>query len=233
MLQTFLDTSTFDGSCNLNVKAYKMDESPSWEAWWDEVGLDLSDLTGPRAPHWFHICKRKDLDLHEFDAPQTSWVGAPAPCSDDIVVAVKDRMASLKPHQTALLIPSSELPARLAAMSIQPTGAHPRRPMKTEDRKLIRDRAAEVYHQGGITQAAYEFLTSWAGGTLRREPRPSTYEFLSPASTTPAAASPVPRIHRIDQPPRPIVVKCADNHPLPIATPDDALSIPLAVFTDQ
>jgi hypothetical protein len=235
-LQSFLDTAAFDGCSDTDRRAYKMDESPSWESWWDEVGLELSDLTGPRAPHFLHICKRSGLDLHEMDAPPTAWLGAPPPAGEDIVVAVKDRMSSLKPHQVALLVPAREVPFRRAQMSVQPTGSHPRRSIRFEERKLIRDRAAEVFQMGGIDQAAYEFLTEWSSGTLRRIPRPNTYEFLNanrPALPVETRAT-LPACFRLEQPPRPIVVQCADHLPLPPATQEeDNETDPLTIFTEE
>ena len=63
ILQGFLDEAALDPGTSQNKQAYKLDESADWEAWWDEVDLRMSQLTGPEAPHWFHICSRKDLSL--------------------------------------------------------------------------------------------------------------------------------------------------------------------------
>ena len=41
--------------------AYKMDEAASWETWWDDLAVSYTQMTGPRAPHVFKICLRKDL----------------------------------------------------------------------------------------------------------------------------------------------------------------------------
>jgi hypothetical protein len=238
VLQSFLTEATFDGSSNAERRAYKMDESASWESWWDEVGLELSDLTGPLAPHWFHICKRQDLDLHEFDSPQTSWAGAPQATGSDIVVAVKDRMSSLRPHQVALLIPGHEVAVLQAQMTIQPEGLHSRRSVRMEDRKLIQDRANEVFRAGGINAAAHEFLTSWASGTLRREPRPHSYDFLCTGQRRPQpleAIMPLPvPIAAAQQQPRPIAVhRAMDLQPLPAGSEEvDAAPQHLVVFEE-
>ncbi len=107
--------------------------------------------------------------------------------------------------------------------------------MRPEDRKLVRDRAAEVYQNGGIGKEACEFLSTWAVGTLRREPRPNTYEFLSPAAAPPATESAVFPFQswRVDQPPRPIVVQCAGKQPLPVGPAVLDLPLQLSVFENQ
>ena len=88
-------------------------------------------------------------------------------------------MASLKPHQVALLIPGGELPFWLARMSVQPCGAFPRKNIAMRDRMLVVQRAKEACQKQAISQRACDFLKGWAMGTLRREARPCQYEFLT------------------------------------------------------
>ena len=57
LLPTFgLDVGTRDGA-----KAYTLDEAAEWVKWVEEVDLATSALTGPEAPHYFRICRRKHL----------------------------------------------------------------------------------------------------------------------------------------------------------------------------
>lgn len=179
VLQGFLDEATFDGGAEAEKTAYKLDEAADWEPWWDEVRLDLTSLTGPRAPHWFHICALKNLDIAEKDCKVTAWPGAPASHMEDIVMAVKDRMASTETYQVALLVPGSELPVWRRHATEQPSGLHPRRVIKPEEKDKIIRSATACYRQKLLSKEAFSFLTGWAQSTLRREPRPPVYTFLS------------------------------------------------------
>ena len=220
ILQSFLDDAVLEAGAHCNKVAYKLDESPSWEAWWDELQLQMGNLTGPLAPHWFHICNRKDLDATEIDAPETSWPNAPPSRPGDIVCAVKDRMASGRAHQVALLMPERDIKFHRQLFSLQPSGLHPRRHLKRDDVRKIIARAKEAFDQQLINQAAYHFLIGWASGTAVKQKRPGVYQFLNHRCNDPtvtAAASQVaPRyLYPGQQEPRQIQTLRVDSSLLP------------------
>ena len=227
ILQSFLDDAVLEAGASCNKVAYKLDESPSWETWWDELQLQMGNLTGPLAPHWFHICSRKDLDATEKDSPETSWPNAPSSRPGDIVCAIKDRMASGRAHQVALLMPERDIKLTRQLLSVQPSGLHPRRHLKRDDARKIIARAKEVFDEQLINQAAYDFLISWASGTAVKQKRPDVYHFLNhrcndPAAA-PAASQAVPRyLHPGRQEPRQIQIHRVDGSALPLQDEEEA-----------
>ena len=59
--------------------------------------LEMSDLSGPEAPHTFHLCSWCDLRLDEVHGANTMWrPGAPPADPEDLVMSVnlKSRMSS-------------------------------------------------------------------------------------------------------------------------------------------
>ena len=60
-LDHFLKASRLDVGTREGAKAYKFDEAAKWVKWAEEVDLAMSALTGPAAPHYFRICRRKHL----------------------------------------------------------------------------------------------------------------------------------------------------------------------------
>jgi hypothetical protein len=160
-------------------RAYKLDEAADWHGWWAENSLRLSRLTGPGAPHWFRICRLKDLGAahaSELDVPVGSAKGMAAPSEDDVVMVVRARMASPTVQQVLRLVPAGTC----ASMArVQPGGMHPRR-AGGDETKIKVGRVAEALHQkGALSDAARDYLAGWAGGTRPRAPRPTTYSFLS------------------------------------------------------
>ena len=220
ILQAFLDQALMESTAEVNKVAYKLDESPSWERWWDELQLNLTNLTGPLAPHWFQICSRRDLDVSAMAATETAWPGAPPSQPGDIVCAVKDRLASVKAYQIALVVPAAEIAQLKRNLSVQPAGLHPRREIGKDDRKKIVARAAEALKQHLIPQTAHDFLVGWANGTLPKVSRPETYNFLNHRySGQTAAMQDVigPRFLHISQRvPRLIQVNSLDGRALPL-----------------
>ena len=217
ILQSFLDEAVMESKAIGNKRAYKLDESACWEPWWDELQLQMANLTGPLAPHWFHICTRKDLDLLELGAPETAWPGAPTSHPEDIVCAVKDRMASARVHQVALLVPNSEIAGLQRSLSIQPRGLHPRRAVGEEDLKKVVARAREALNQHLISQEACDFLVGWATGATPKVSRPATYKFLNHRSgNQPTSLVAVPNfLNPAHRQPRQIQILRADGQPLP------------------
>ena len=236
ILQTFLDNAIMESGASQNKVAYKLDESPSWEAWWDELHLQMANLTGPDAPHWFHICNRRDLDLQARDAPETAWPGAPQPQPGDIVCAVKDRMASPRAHQVALLVPSSEVERHRQSLSVQPQGLHPRRPVRKDDAKKLIASSTSAFHDGLITLEAHGFLVGWATGTTVKERRPSTYTFLTHRCSDPnlRPAWPVAQYHHpAHREPRQIQILRSDGAPLPFPDDGEEAAVDQLVLVDE
>ena len=84
-------------------------ESSVWHrtAYKCEFGM----LTGPRAPHLFHLLFRSELTQDDLAAEhKDTEPGLPAPHPNDIMLAVHDRMHDLRPYQLLTLLPGSHLP---------------------------------------------------------------------------------------------------------------------------
>ena len=191
--------------------AYKVDEAADWHAWWNEGDFRLSQLTGPDAPHWFRICRLKDLA--EDGAPLTSAPGMPPPRPDDVVMAIKDRMSSPSTYQRLRLIPAEDANPVME----QPPGVRPRR-SGGEDVKAKTARVARDLHRtGSISDAAHDYLVGWAEGTRAKQPRPAEYSFLrhrphvQPAQPGGRARPRVPRL---------VQVHGRSGRPLPAHQPD-------------
>jgi len=146
----------------------------------------MSNLIGPEAPHYFRVCLRRQLGhggprgnaASEINACNAAEHRGYLPRADDVVMIVKDRMASTKVSQIVLMVPEAARPA-LWSIDAQPTGTHARRPASDSDRKKIRDGAMRALQVGAISPKACDYLSHWAQGTRRRQPRPLQYQFLA------------------------------------------------------
>ena len=61
IVEDVLKTSGLDAATRQAAMAYKLDEAPEWVQLAEEVGLSMSALTGPAAPHDFRTCRRRHL----------------------------------------------------------------------------------------------------------------------------------------------------------------------------
>jgi hypothetical protein len=161
-------------------RAYKLDTAASWEDWWEEIRLNFSQLTGPRAPHSFRVCTRLDLGNctgghGELEVRAEPLVNGPPERGGDVVVVVKHYMHSKRVSQVFTAWPESSC----AALCRQPAGTHKRRPVGDADRKKLMKKAEELYRVRQIEAKARDYLVEWASGTRRRLPRPTRYEFLN------------------------------------------------------
>ena len=137
-------------------------------------------LKTPEAPHYFRLCRRKHLGTLSAHGDGTSEAAAChraeqrgcQPNGDDVVMVVKDRMASLEVSQIILNVPVAVL-GRLRGLPLQPQGTHPRRPASDHDRKRVHDVALMAHQVGAISRKALDYLSHWAQGTRRRLPRPA------------------------------------------------------------
>ena len=164
--------------------AYKMDEAPCWDEWWDEISLTFSQLTGPNAPHSFRVCTRLDLGKctgghGELEVHPEPIPNGPPESGGDVVVVVKHYMHSRRLCQVFTAWPES---AR-EGLTRQPAGTHKRRPMRDGDRRKLISKAEELYKNQAINGKARDYLVEWAQGTRRRLPRPERYEFLTHSCT--------------------------------------------------
>ena len=166
--------------------------------WADKVDLIMSNLTGPQAPHYFKICKRSRIGLGSGVSVDNQNF---QPNADDVLMVVKDMMASLEVQQIILLVPAAQLPS-LDAQPLQPQGKHTRRPISDIDRNKVREVAEQVRREGAINPKACSYLVEWAQGTRRRLPKPETYTFLN--HRVAAAPAPAP-IQSIEGPMQPAV----------------------------
>jgi hypothetical protein len=158
--------------------AYKLDEAFDWETWWNDITIQFSNLTGPRAPHSFRVCCRKDLgrssdDRSERDARTEPLPGNHPAQGGDVVVAVKHYM-----HSKAVSQVFTAWPEDRSNLGRQPAGFHPRRPTREADGKKVISKAIELYRQGQISAKARDYLVDWTKGRRKRRPRPERYEFL-------------------------------------------------------
>ena len=160
-------------------------KAPKWVEWAEQVDLSMSNLTGPEAPHYFRVTRRRCLGADSPCGSSTEEVSRVDEdlrgynrSSEDVVMVVKALMASVEVSQVILMVPAARLP-RLHALPTQPSGTHQRRLASDDDRKRVHDMALNVHASGVISRKACDYLTQWARGTRRRLPRPAAYNFLN------------------------------------------------------
>ena len=228
ILDDFLRTSGLDEATRQDAMAYKLDEAPEWDQWALEVDLSISALTGPQAPHYFRCCHRRHLGTHHDAAAEAAACHRAdhrgyQPSGGDVVLVVKDRMASIEVSQIILMLPAADL-GRIHGLPLQPRGTHPRRAASDADRRRVFEAARAAWQAGAIQAKACDYLTDWSRGTRRRQPRPSQYDFLRhrvPGRSEPNAVAPDPPALRSAA--RPVIVAAmGENRGLPVdPEPDD------------
>ena len=145
------------------------------------------------------------------------------PAGDDVVLAVKDNMASAQVSQIVLMLPAADL-GRIHGLPLQPHGTHQRRAASEADRLRVFDAAFAAWQAGAIQEKARDYLMQWSRGTRRRQPRPSNYNFLMHRVhgwCEPNAVAPHPLA--LPNSARPVVVAAiSGNGALPVVPePDD------------
>ena len=213
----FLADATFEEGTFFQ-DAYKHDNAADWQQWQQELPLEFSFLTGPKAPHGFRILSRKALtpaDLAE--AQQTSHVlPGTQPRPDDLMMAVYQHMSDAAPFQICWLLASAEVSGLRRSMAVQPSGLHPRRAISQQDRQQVKQRADAGFKKGAISENAHHFLTSWIQETLRREPRPTEYSFLKHCLEDKAGRGTGVAVNPHSHgPPRPVAVMHRDGPMVP------------------
>ena len=121
------------------------------------VDLAMSNVTAPEAPRCFRICLRSQIGhggplgdgASEISACSMVEHRGYLPRPGDVVMVVKDRMASAGVSQIVHMIPEA---ARLAlgCLDVQPTGSHARRPAQDSDRKRVMASAMRALQDGAI-----------------------------------------------------------------------------------
>jgi hypothetical protein len=200
--------------------AYKLDEAADWISWFEETGVSVSQLTGPQAPHWFRVCCLSDVGAQEQEESAvavTSPAGLPPAHPDDVVLIVKDRMASTTVRQVVRLMCRDD---RDRLSQFQPRGLHERRPGHGDVKRKVASVAQELFDKGILAEAARAYLVGWAQGTRRRHPRPTSYSFLAHKVLAPHQASPAPRQQASARPVR-VVVHGVHGQPLADGADDD------------
>ena len=234
ILNHFLQTSGLDVGTRQDAKAYKLDEAAEWVEWAEDVELAMSALTGPEAPHYFRICRRKHVGTDSAhgdgaaEAKACHWADHRGyqPNGDDVVMVVKDRMASLEVSQLILMLPASDL-GRIRGLPLQPHGTHPRRPASEADRLKVFNAAKAAFQAGAIHEKACDYLTQWSTGKRRRLPRPSHYDFLRHCVQGQSEPNmQAPDLPELTRDLRPVIVA---NCPLEEETPDDHDDAPLVI----
>ena len=237
VLQKFLNEGSLEPGTESNALAYKLDEAAEWVEWAeDDMDFSCSGLTGPEAPHSFHVCLREDLGPQELgrEVVVTAWPGAPKPQGGDVVVALRSNMSDLKAFQVALLVPQDRARQLQLHAKALPRSVHPRRPTNFADRQKVVRRATACRDKGALSQKAWSYLTEWAKGTRRRDRRPQHYAVLQHRIGQGPAAVQAPPLTGIaadllepkwTKEPRPIKIRpgpCADLEPEPAEDDGDA-----------
>ena len=224
-----------DAESRRSSVAYKLDEAPEWEHWWDEVSLQMSNLTGPTAPHVFRVCLRRDLGSGTEAAAERGVVVQPLPGlrphGDDVVIVIKAFMSSPQVHQVITALPFHGRPG----LSLQPAGLHGRRLGDDKVKGIVARRAEEAFAQRQVSAKARDYLVQWATGVRRRLPKPEAYAFLSHRWSVSEGGSALPLAYRRGVHPVSVVRIQALGHggapagPLPrnIESDDDADQGPL------
>ena len=140
----------------------------------------MSALTGPETPHYFRICRLKHLGTLTACGDGTAEAATChraehrgyQPNGNDVVMVVKDRMASLEVSQIILMAPAADL-GRLHVLPLQKHCTHPRRPTSDRDRDRMHYVVLMVHHAGANNRKACNYLSHWAQGVRRRVPRPA------------------------------------------------------------
>ena len=205
----------FDGGVSFSTSNVSSDPQVEWA---DKVELIMSNLTGPAAPHYFKFCKRSRMGFGS-EGVQEMRVCVDnrtfLPNADDVLMVVKDMMASLQVLQVILMVPAARLPS-LHAQPRQPQGKHTRKALSDIDRNKMQKNAEQVRREGAITSKACSYLVEWAEGSRRRFPKLETYNFLNHRAA--AACAPIQSIED-PMPPavvhRPVRVLCAGGQYLP------------------
>jgi hypothetical protein len=210
-----------DNDSRIASKAYKIDEAANWVEWWDELQLIFGQVTGPGAPHWFRVCLLQDLGEMRDGAAQTSVTlrsmpGMSAARQDDVVVVVKERMASRDVLQVIRVLSASKC-AHLS--QDHPKGVHPRRPGGEDVKRKVARTAKRLHSEGHLSDLALDYLVGWAEGTRRLRRRPASYAFLDHrwrrALVNPPVPLPAPREPRL------VMVHVGGGHPVADAGEED------------
>ena len=185
----------------------------------------MSALTGPEAPHYFRVCRLWHLGTMSAHGDVAAEAGAShradhrgyQPTGDDVVLVVKDRMASTEVSQIILMLPAADL-GRIHGLPLQPHGTHQRRSASDAGRLQVFDAAWAAWQAGAIQEKARDYLTEGPRGTRRRRPRPSHYRFLAHrvhGASEPKAVAPDPPA--LPNSARPVVVAAmGSNGALPV-----------------
>ncbi len=242
LLQGFLDNGYMELGTDTNAVAYKLDQAAKWVEWAEaDLQCAISHITGPKAPHSFHLCLRQDLSCEELHAEATSWPGSPPPHGGDLVVALRSNMSDRKPFQVALLAPHQLVERLQRHAQAQPEGIHARRVFSFSDREKVVRQAKECYAKRAISKKTLDYLTEWAKGTRRQHKRPNEYGFLRQrwSENTAEDSEQLPQSAAIYQDPkwaratRPIRVSWdCDRYLQPEPVEDDG-NAPLQIVTNE
>ena len=82
------------------------------------------------------------------------------PRGDDVVLVVKDRMASVEVSQIILMLPAADL-GRIHGLPLQPCGTHQRRAASEADRLSVFHAACAAWQWHPIHQLSLILLAQW------------------------------------------------------------------------
>lgn len=191
LLLRFLSDLGIEPHARRGSTSYKLDEMPEWDEWIGDVPLQISSITGPRAPHWFKVCIRSDVEEHIVAAAEP-FPGGHRPASGDVLVVIKHHMHDADVLQVCSALPES---FRSNLSGEQPSGSAARRAWPLAGRIAVRKCAEKLFLSQDISAKARDYLVEWSSQTRVLHPKLSDYSFLPHrARTDRARSSRAPRV---------------------------------------
>lgn len=217
LLNDFLKDLGIDALARESAKAYKLDECTTWDEWCKDIRLDVSNMTGPRAPHFFKVCQRSDLVDESTAARCERLHQGHRPAAGDVVLVTKHYLHDTEVLQVCTVLAES---SRSQLSPEPPAGIASRRYWMESGRSALRGVAEDLLRRRHISQKARDYLVQWASKTRAVNRRPSLYNFLSHRTRCDRARS--AQASNIDPPARPNLLRLRCRAPdgtlLPLPT---------------
>ncbi len=200
LLLHFLSDLSIEPHSRRGSSAYKLDEMPCWDTWWADIELRISKITGPRAPHWFKVCLRSDVEESIVRAAEPFPIGV-RPAGGDVLLITKHFM-----HDPEILQVCSALPESLrCGFQEQPLGTARRRAWEPAGRAAVQKCADELLRSEHISAKARDYLVEWSSKTRVLHPKLLVYSFLSHRARSDRSRAPVPPV--VARPAQPFMVR--------------------------
>jgi len=181
-LNEIIESIGIDEESKRGSMAFKCDEAADWVSWWNEVPVEIKQITGPRSPQFFRIVRRCNLGRGEGAAAEAQAQHTPFPGNfdqrpGDVMMVSKAEMHDDHVHEVRTILPEG----LQNGFTRQPVGLHSRRRLDMKLRSSVSRAARKCAANNGINAKAAAYLTEWAGGTRPKQHRPQSYSFLERA----------------------------------------------------